>query len=176
VDIYSLAMETKRGQQKVYEVLDSLGIAYEYYAHPPLPTAEEAHKYMLENWNSRGEETTFCKNLFMRNHKGNRHFLIILSALSQFDIHELEKKLRQGKLSFSSEPRLEKYMGLKPGSVSLFGLVNDSPKHVHVFIDKDLLSAQKLSFHPNDNTASLVISKEDMLKFLQSTGNSYEFI
>ena len=169
-------MEAKRGQQKVYEWLDGLGISYEYYAHPPLPTADEAHQYMLENWNSRGEGTTFCKNLFMRNHKGNRHFLIILSALAQFNIHELEKKLRQGKISFSSEQRLEKYLGLKPGAVSLFGLVNDHQKHVHVFIDKEILSARKLSFHPNDNTASLVISKEDMLKFLENAGNSYEFI
>jgi Ala-tRNA(Pro) deacylase len=112
----------------------------------------------------------------MRNHKGDRHFLIILGALSQFNIHELEKKLKQGKLSFASELRLEKYLGLKPGAVSLFGLVNDSQRHVHVFIDKGLISAQKLSFHPNDNTASLVISKEDMLKFLENTGNSYEFI
>jgi Ala-tRNA(Pro) deacylase len=169
-------MATAIGDPKVYEWLDKLCIGYDYYEHPPLTTAEEAFRYMLERWESRGVGTTFCKNLFMRNHKGDRHFLIILPAQSMFGIHDLEKKLKQGKISFSSPHRLEKYLGVTPGSVSLFGLINDHQKHVHVFIDNQLLEAQKLSFHPNDNRASLVISRENMFKFLDHTGNRYEMI
>ena len=91
-------------------------------------------------------------------------------------IHDLEKRLKQGKLSFASEARMEKYLGLRPGSVSPFGLVNDAEHHVHVFLDKNLLQAEKLSFHPNDNRASLAIRLEDFIRYMDHTGNGYEWI
>jgi Ala-tRNA(Pro) deacylase len=94
----------------------------------------------------------------------------------QLDIHDLEKRLKQGKLTFASPKRMMKYLGTEPGSVSLFGLINDEEDHVHLFIDENLKQADKISFHPNINTASLVISVEDMMKFLEWSGNSYEFL
>ncbi len=69
-----------------------------------------------------------------------------------------------------------KYLGLSPGSVSLFGLINDTENHVHLFLDKNLAKADHLSFHPNDNTASLVITAEGFRHFLARCGNSHEFI
>ncbi|MEI6048167.1 MAG: YbaK/EbsC family protein [Bacteroidota bacterium] len=72
--------------------------------------------------------------------------------------------------------RLKKYLGVEPGSVSPFGLINDMEKHVHLFIDDKLNESDRLVFHPNVNTASLVVSKSDFLKFLEYTGNSFEFI
>lgn len=80
------------------------------------------------------------------------------------------------KLSFASDQRLKKYLGVEPGSVSPFGLINDKEKHVHLFIDEKLNESERLTFHPNVNTASLVVSKEDLLKFLAHTGNTFEFI
>jgi Ala-tRNA(Pro) deacylase len=91
-------------------------------------------------------------------------------------IHDLEKRLKQGKLSFASEKRLEKYLGLKPGSVSPFGLINDSENHVHLFLDQNLKKAKRISFHPNINTATVVIDFQDFIKFLDASGNSYEFL
>lgn len=158
------------GQQVVYDRLKSLNISFDYYEHPPVPTIEEAKKYF------RGEETTLCKNLFLRNHKGNKHYLVLLRSNCDLRIHQLEKYLKEGKLTFASEHRMEKYLGVKPGSVSLFGLLNDKEHHVHVFIEKELLKAEFVSFHPNDNCASLVISKKDFKKFLDHSGNDYEFI
>ena len=79
-------------------------------------------------------------------------------------------------MTFGSEKRLLKYLGVSPGSVSPFGLINDEEHHVHLFIDEQLQSADKISFHPNDNTASLVIDYKDLLKYLDAMGNSYEFI
>ena len=96
--------------------------------------------------------------------------------MKQMAIHDLEQRLKQGKLSFASEARMDKYLGLKPGSVSPFGIINDEEKHVYLYIDKNLLKAEKLSFHPNDNTATCVISKDDLIKFLDIMGNGYEFI
>jgi Ala-tRNA(Pro) deacylase len=101
---------------------------------------------------------------------------VILEHLRQLDIHDLEKRLRQGKLSFASDQRLKKYLGLEPGSVSPFGLINDNENHVHLFIDEKLREFDLLAFHPNVNTATLVISKPDFLRFLDHTGNTYEFI
>jgi Ala-tRNA(Pro) deacylase len=69
-----------------------------------------------------------------------------------------------------------KYLGLTPGSVSPFGLINDSEKHVHLFIDEKLKESDRLAFHPNINTATLVISFSDFIRFLDHLRNSYEFI
>jgi Ala-tRNA(Pro) deacylase len=159
-----------RGQKELYAILGQLGIEFEYHEHPPLATIEEA-KIHWENYNS-GR----CKNIFFRNHKGDRHYLVVLEHMRQLNIRDLEKRLKQGKLTFASDKRLKKYLGVEPGSVSPFGLINDTEKHVHVFIDEKLKEFERLTFHPNINTASLVIPASDFLKFLAYTGNSFEFI
>jgi Ala-tRNA(Pro) deacylase len=159
-----------KGQKELYELLEKLEIRFEYHEHPPLATIEDA----IIHW--KDYNSGRCKNIFFRNHKGNRHYLVILEHLRQLDIHDLEKRLRQGKLSFASDQRLKKYLGLDPGSVSPFGLINDKENHVHLFIDEKLKGSDRLAFHPNVNTATLVISKTDFLRFLDYTGNSYEFL
>jgi Ala-tRNA(Pro) deacylase len=159
-----------RGQLELYRLFEKLDIQFEYHEHPPLATIEDA-KTHWKNYNS-GR----CKNIFFRNHKGDRHYLIILEHLRQLNIRDLEKRLKQGKLTFASDFRLKKYLGIEPGSVSPFGLINDSEKHVHLFIDEKLKEFDRLTFHPNINTASLVLSKSDFLKFLEYTGNTFEFI
>lgn len=158
-----------RGPAELYTLLNNLQISFEYIEHPPVPTVEEAMKY----WS--GIESGHCKNIFLRNHKGDRHYLVILYYNSLLKIHDLEKQLHQGKLTFASDRRLMEYLGLTPGSVSPFGLINDHTHHVHLFIDKTLLSHERLSFHPNTNTASLIIPREGLFKFLAHTGNTYEF-
>lgn len=157
-------------RQKVLDKLKELEISYDMYEHPPLPTIEMA----LEYW--KDLPSTHCKNLFFRNHKGNKHYLVVFECHQQMAIHQIEKMLKQGKLSFASEQRMEKYLGLRPGSVSPLGLINDTEKHVKLFLDKNLKDAPCLSFHPNDNSASLVIKNEDFIKFLQHWGGEYEFL
>ncbi len=107
------------GQEKVYETLERLGIEFDYIEHPPAPTIEIARQY----WTAL--EGKHCKNLFFRNHKGNRHYLVVFDCDRNLAIHDLEHLLKQGKLSFASEKRMVKYLGLYPGSVSPFGLLND---------------------------------------------------
>lgn len=159
-----------KGDPKLYKVLEELDIEYKYLEHPPTPTIEDAIKY----WHN--ADAAFCKNIFFRNHKGNRHYLVILDANRQLVIRDLEQRLKQGKLSFASDQRLEKYMGLKGGSVSIFGLINDSEKHVHLFIDEKLKEADSVCFHPNINEATLIISVADMIRFLNWSGNTYDFL
>jgi Ala-tRNA(Pro) deacylase len=163
-------MDQMNQRAQVIQVLQELEIPYEIHEHPPVPTVEDALPY----WSR--IEATHCKNLFFRNHKGNRHYLVILKHEYQLNIRDLEQRLKQGKISFASPERMERYLGLSGGSVSVFGLINDHQNHVHLFLDKELQSAQKISFHPNENTATLVLSFESFLRFLDWTGNSYEFI
>lgn len=158
------------GDLNLYKILQELNIIFDYYEHPPVPTVKEAAIYWKDL------DATHCKNLFFRNHKGNRHYLVILEFNRALEIHELEKRLKQGKLTFASDQRLKDYLGLTPGSVSPFGLVNNSKHEVHVFIDANLKTAEKLSFHPNINTASLVVSQSDFEKFMNWSGNTYEYI
>ena len=159
-----------RGQKELYEILASLSIEFEYHEHPPLNTIEDAKIHWRDFKSGR------CKNIFFRNHKGNRHYLVILEHLRQLNIHELERRLKQGKLTFASDHRLKQYLGVEPGSVSPFGLINDKEQHVHLFIDEILNESTRPAFHPNVNTASLVISKSDLIRFLNYQGNTYEFI
>lgn len=158
------------GNPELYCLLEELGIHFEYYEHPPAPTIEEAMKYWKDI------EATHCKNLFFRNHKGNRHYLVLLEHTMQMDIHSIEKVLKQGKLSFASSDRMAKYLGVTPGSVTPYGLINDKENHVHVFIDKNLKNCSKISFHPCINTASIIVSMIDFLRFMDHTGNNREFI
>ena len=158
------------GDPRLYKILGELDIIFEYHEHPPVPTIEAAMKYWYRI------DSTHCKNLFFRNHKGNRHYLVILEHSNRLAIRDLEQRLRQGKLSLGSDHRLMRYLGLTPGSVSPFGLINDTENHVHVFLDETLKTAEKLSFHPNINTASLIISFRDLIEFLHWSGNTWEFI
>jgi Ala-tRNA(Pro) deacylase len=159
-----------QGQKELYDLFQKLDIQFEYHEHPPLATIEDA-KIHWKDYNS-GR----CKNIFFRNHKGDRHYLVILEHLRQLNIRDLEKRIKQGKLTFASNKRLKKYLGVEPGSVSPFGLINDTEMHVHLFIDDKLNEFDRLAFHPNINTASVVISKYDFIKFMRYVGNTYEFI
>lgn len=163
-------MIPSRGQPELYNLLGILGIEFEYHEHPAVATIEDA----INHW--KDFNSGRCKNIFFRNHKGDRHYLVILEHLRQLNIKDLEKRLRQGKLTFASDQRLMKYLGVTPGSVSPFGLINDTTHHVHLFIDEKLNESERLAFHPNINTASIVVKKSDLLKFLGHLGNSYEFI
>lgn len=161
---------TDERRRRVFEYLDAHGIRYTWYEHPEAPTCEIALQYC------RDDGAQHCKNLFFRNHKGDRHYLVCFDAEQRLAIRDLEQRLHQGKLSFASEQRMERWLGLRPGSVSPFGLINDPEHHVHLFLDARLQSRGQLAFHPNDNRATVVIAREEFLKFLAAVGNSYEFI
>ena len=165
-----MSEELQARRQRVFDFLAEHNIEYTTYDHPEAPTIEIARKY----WHQDGSK--HCKNLFFRNHKGNRHYLVVFDSERTMAIHDLEQRLRQGKLSFASEQRMERWLGLRPGSVSPFGLVNDEENHVHLFLDANLREQPSLSFHPNDNTATVVISQEMFQKYLEAVGNSYEYI
>ncbi|MBQ8855450.1 MAG: prolyl-tRNA synthetase associated domain-containing protein [Bacteroidales bacterium] len=173
------------GNPRIDEVLAFLeehGLDYKLHIHPPLPTIELA----LEYW--KDIDSVHCKNLFFRNHKGNRHYLVVFECHKELAIHSLEHMLRQGKLSFASAERMERCLGLLPGSVSPLGLIHDlktedlTKEHfpdghrVKLFLDKDLQDAERISFHPCDNTGSVVLSNAGFMRFLEIWGGEYEWL
>jgi Ala-tRNA(Pro) deacylase len=149
----------------VLALLDQLKIPYTRYEHPAVSTVEEA----MVHWE--GIEASHFKNLFLRNQKGDRHYLVVVSCSKRVDLQHLAGQIGDGKLSFASPERLRKHLGLTPGAVSPFGLINDGARTVRVFLDADLAGATRVSFHPNVNTATLVINAADFQRFLESCGN-----
>src|SRR5262245_12508574 len=163
-------MMAAAGEDAVYARLAELGMAYERHEHPPVPTVEEAEQYWI------GIDATHCKNLFLRNQKGNRHYLVVLVHSKKADLRAVADQIGDGKLSFASPERLMTHLGLAPGSVSPFGLINDAAHAVRVVLDFDLKAATRVSFHPNINTRTLVLAREDFEKFLSACGNPVQFV
>jgi len=157
-------------EEKVCEVLDKLGISYVRHEHPPVFTVEQAEKH----WGS--ITGAHCKNIFLRNKKGNRHYLVILESSKSADLKALTEQLGEDRLSFASAERLMRYLGLEAGAVSPFGLINDSEKEVQVVIDRDLKKVECVNFHPNVNTATVGIDFTDFEKFLAWCGNSVHYL
>lgn len=157
-------------ERKVLETLDKLGILYIRHEHPAVATVEEAEKHWTDL------KGTHCKNLFLRNSKGNRHYLVIAPVTRGIDFKRLNAALGEDRLSFASPERLRRWLGLEPGSVSPFGLLNDETREVRVVCDEALRGSRALGFHPNVNTATLEISLDDFEKFLASRGNFVRWI
>jgi len=157
-------------ERKVLETLDGLGIPYVRHEHPPVATVEEAEKH----WGDL--KGTHCKNLFLRNYKGNRHYLVIAPVTRGIDLKRLNAALGEDRLSFASPERLRRWLGLEPGSVSPFGLINDETGHVRVVCDEALRASRALGFHPNVNTATLEISLADFERFLACRGNDVRWL
>jgi Ala-tRNA(Pro) deacylase len=157
-------------EQRVYDALSQLDIRYERYQHPPVFTVEQANQHWA------GIEASHCKNLFLRNKKGTTHYLVIVEHTKQADLGRLVARLGDDRLSFASPERLLKHLGLTPGSVSPFGLINDRERRVQVVIDADLKASERIAFHPNVNTATIVLAWTDFQRFLASCGNPVRFI
>ncbi len=157
-------------EKRVYDFLAGLGIAYDRHEHPPVFTVEQAELHWA------GISGAHCKNLFLRNKKGNHHYLVILLGSKKADLRRLEKELDEDRLSFGSAERLLRCLGLEAGSVSPFGLINDREKEVRVVIDEDLKTYDRVNFHPNVNTATIGLSFKDFERFLAACGNSVRFI
>jgi Ala-tRNA(Pro) deacylase len=157
-------------ENEVYDVLEMLGIPFVCYKHPPVFTVDEA----VRHWG--GIKGSHCKNLFIRNKKGNHHYLVIVEHLKKVDLISLAKKLGEDRLSFASEDRLQRFLGLRTGEVSPFGLIHDAQKEVRVVIDQDLKKEGPIHFHPNINTVTVGIEFSDFEKYLEWCGNQVRYL
>lgn len=145
--------------------LETNGIAYTRYDHEPLFTCEQA-KVALAGAPGRG-----TKNLFLRDEKGKKHFLLVVSEDKQVDLKVLSKSLEVKPLSLASPDRLKTYLDLEPGSVTVLAVFSDPEGAVEVLIDESLSGADAIHCHPLVNTSTLAISWEGILKFLKLRGH-----
>ena len=159
-------------RQKVLETLDRLHIDYEVIDHPPVHTIEEMDALGVF---TKGE---VCKNLFLRNANGKTHYVVSMKKDKHPDIQNgIRPQLGCSRLSFGSDERLAKQLGLLPGAVSPFGVVNDDDHDVVVVLDKDLKTHDGLiGFHPNVNTSFVWLTFDGLMTFLKEMGNDVYFI
>jgi Ala-tRNA(Pro) deacylase len=157
-------------ESHVYRVLEGLKIPFARHEHPPVFTVEQAGQYWADI------QAAHCKNLFLRNKKGTIHYLVILEHTRQADLGQLAAKIGDDRLSFASPERLMTHLGLTAGSVSPFGLINDREKRVQVVIDQDLKDVPRIGFHPNINTATIVLTGADFQRFLAWCGNPVRWV
>jgi len=154
----------------VERYLEDLGIACERHDHPPVATVAEAEHY----WG--GIDALHAKNLFLRNQTGSRHFLVALAFTRRGDLAAIGGHFGEKKLGFASPERLLAHLGLTPGSVSPFGLINDPAHKVELAIDVAIRDAARVAFHPNVNTATLVLSGADFQRYLAAVGHEVHWI
>ncbi len=156
--------------KKVFDVMESLDISYDVIEHPAVYTIEEMDKLGIDSKNE------VVKNLFVRDDKKKRYFLIILQKDKRVDLKEIRKELNCRPLSFASEEDLCKYMKLSKGSVTPFGVLNDYDCKVEVVLDKDILSFERIGVHPDDNTATVFICPQDLESIMKNHGNNISYI
>jgi Ala-tRNA(Pro) deacylase len=116
------------------------------------------------------------KNLFLRDKKGLKHFLVTIPAALSVNLNQLGDVLGAGRLGFASADRLLRHLGVTPGSVSMLGLVNDTAHHVQFVIDQALWEAPAVQAHPLVNTATMVMPHADLVRFLAATGHEPKII
>lgn len=149
--------------------LDEKGIAHETRDHPALHTVEEAEAHRA-GWSEAEREGAFCKNLFLKDKKG-RLFLVVTLERRELKLNRLSKPIGSARLSFGNPELLFEVLGVRPGSVTPFSLVNDREGRVTVVLDAPMLAHERLHYHPLENTATTGLSRQDFLDFLRETGH-----
>jgi Ala-tRNA(Pro) deacylase len=144
--------------------LEKLGIQTATVEHPPLFTVEQSQKL-------RGEIAGgHTKNLFLKDKK-DAVFLVVAGEDAEVDMKSLHRRIGSARLSFGRPELLAEFLGVAPGSVTPFGVINDVERRVTVILDEGLMRHEVLNFHPLENTATTTIRSEDLLRFLRATGH-----
>lgn len=152
-------------QKRLLEYLQTNDIPYEYYAHPAVYTSEAAELYT-------GNLGGFhAKNLFLMNDKRNQFFLVVCHHERKTNLKDLGGQLKVKHMSFASPERMQLYLGITPGAVSPLALINDFDQRVQAVFEQDAWDAPKVLCHPVENTASLMLNHDDLVRFLRQTGH-----
>ena len=148
----------------LFAFLDKLEISHKTIDHKPVFTVEESAEIKA---NMPGAHT---KNLFLKD-KGGNFFLICAESQAEIKVNKLHPHLGCKRLSFGKAEYLMEHLGVTPGSVCLFSIINDTNSSVQLIIDKTLADAEVVNFHPLLNDATTAISSSDMIKFAKATGH-----
>ena len=171
--IYTARPTDKRlpKEERVYDLLERLGIPFERVDHDAVGTIEgcaEIEKLL---------DIEICKNLFLRNSKGNQYYLLMLPGGKHLVTKDLAKKIGSTRLSFGTPEKMEEYLDITPGSVSVLGLMNDHGNNIQFLVDNDIKKWEYFGCHPCINTSSLKIKSADLFsKILPAVGHEPVFV
>ena len=156
-------------KEEVYKYLDNLNISYQVVNHPKAYCTKDADKYI------EGYEGVRTKTMFLYNKNKTNFYLIVMDENKRIDFKKLEEELQEKKLKFSSDEVLFDKLKLEKGVVSIFGLLNNKD-NIIVLFDEDIINELPLTFHPNENDATIFINSEDVIKFLNTLNVCYKII
>lgn len=149
----------------IYQFLAEHQVGYQRYDHPAVFTCEEAERLVPDM------PAAKTKNLFLRDRKGKRHFLVVVGYEKQVDLAALSKVLPCSRLSMGSPERLKARLGVEPGSVTILALANDANNEVELVFDQPIAEADAVRCHPLVNTATLLLKSPELKRFLEATGH-----
>ena len=156
--------------QQIAKKLQELGITYNVVDHPPVFTTEQADSYIKEL------EGVWTKSMFLTNKKKTQYYLLIMDDKKRLDMADFKVQVGADRIRMASLDSLAEKMNLPAGTVSPFGLLNNEEKDIHVYFDKDIISDDAMTFHPNTNEKTIFIKSKDLFRFLKSIGFTYEIL
>ena len=154
---------------ELFQKLDTLGIVTTTVEHGPFFTVADAKE------SRKDDRGVHCKNLFLKDKKNN-FYLIVCAEDRAIDTKKLRKLIGSDHLSFGKPNKLAKILGVVPGSVTPFGLINDEKKEVQLVLDEELIKEGLLHFHPLVNSKTTAINSVDFLRFIESCGHKPNII
>lgn len=157
-------------RQKALETLAQMRIDYDIVFHPPAATMEEIAAMGL------GVHGEIPKNLFLCDHCGRRHILLVVCGDKRVNLRAVARRLQSSRLSFADEGQLERYLGVKQGSVTPLAVLNDGERAVEVVFDVDLQRLERVGVHPNDNRATVFLRFSELYRLIEAHGNPVRFL
>lgn len=159
----------------IYQKLEELNIEYSIINHEAIFSEKDT------NLNNFAIDLTIGKNLFLRNDKKDKYYLVILPLTKRVNLQKLTNILNEKRLSFANENELDKYLKILPGSVSYLNVITAQKlggnfEAVTYIIDKDIIDSKKIGFHPSDNTATIVTTSDSILKVFEEYNLRYSII
>ena len=150
--------------QKVADTLNELGIPFQIVEHEPALTTEQADRFI------EGIEGVRTKTMFLTNKKKRNFYLVIMDDAKRLDMDVFKEIVEEKQIKMASAETLNDKMMLPPGVVSPFGLLNNEDKDIHVYVDQEIVSEERMSFHPNTNEKTIFINTQDLFTFLKAIG------
>ena len=150
--------------QKVADTLNELGITFHIVEHEPALTTEQADHFI------EGIEGVCTKTMFLTNKKKRNFYLVIMDDAKRLDMDVFKEFVEEKQIKMASAETLNDKMMLLPGTVSPFGLLNNRDKDIQVYFDQEIVSEERMCFHPNTNEKTIFVNTEDLFTFLKAIG------
>ena len=150
--------------QKVVDQLNELGIPFQIVEHEPVLTTEQADRFI------EGIEGVRTKTMFLTNKKKRNFYLVIIDDAKRLDMDVFKEIVEENRIKMASAETLNDKMMLLPGTVSPFGLLNNRDRDIQVYFDQEIVSEERMCFHPNTNEKTIFVNTEDLFTFLKAIG------